>query len=179
MRLDLPVPSTWHRFSDDVDLARGPQVEDAYRVGGVTVVVEKMRPLPPNLRTWGDRVVIGELRPEQLRTRDVSDKTVAAGWQVTLFLTDVVDPATSAVIERRLHALYCFLHVGCVVVVRAPTVEQMETAGREIVPILLRARPDWTGPEVLSIAQLWEGLELAPPSEPPPLAPADPEAGQR
>jgi hypothetical protein len=170
VKLDLPVPSTWHRLSDDEQLARGPRVEEAYRLGDVTVVVEKMQPLPENLRTWGDRVVIGELRPEQLRTRDVADKMVAAGWRVTLFLTDVIDPATSAVIERRLHALYCFLHVGCVVVARAPTIEHMDTAGREIVPILLQARPDWTGPEVLSIAQLWEGLELAP---------ADPDPGPR
>jgi hypothetical protein len=164
VRLDLPVPSTWQRISDDAELARDPRVEAAYRVEGVTVVVENLRPLPRNLRTWGDRVVIGEHTPEQLRTRDVSDQTTDAGWPVTLFLTDVIDPETEAVIERRLHALYCFLHVGGVVVVRAPTVEHMDTAGLEIVPILLGARPDWKGPEVLSIAELWEGLELAPPA---------------
>jgi hypothetical protein len=167
VKIALPVPPTWRPLFD-ASQPRPPGVEEAWQVGGATVVVEPLKKLPNNLRAWGDRVVFGDLARERVLTRDVGDKLTESGWPVTMFITDVVDPATKAVTERRLHALYRFLQWAGVVVARTSTVAEMDAAGRVIAPVLLGATLDWRGDEVLSLAEVWDGLEVAPGSEPAP-----------
>jgi hypothetical protein len=160
VKIDLPIPSSWKRTFDP--RATG----EIYQVGGVTVVVGAFERLPHALDGWGERTVLGGMAANRVRTRDVTDRRTDGGWPVTMFLTDLVHPFAETVIERRVHALYRFLEYGVAVVARASTVAAMDAAAPEIVPVLLAGRPSWKVQQVLSLAEVWEGLETRAPEGP-------------
>lgn len=156
---------------------RSPDGATVYEVyPGVTLTVEPLRPLPPDLKNWGDHVVLAGVHPSTYRVRNVEDLETENGWPVTYFSSDIVAPQTSQIVERRLHALYLFVYHGGVAVVRSRLPDSFDVAIAEVRAVLAKGAPDWRGQEALTLGELWVGLdvrrEAVPLSDRPERAPA-------
>lgn len=126
-----------------------------------TLLVTALTPLPFDLRQWGDRIVLAGLTsPDQYRLLRATDEVTAAGWPVTIFRSDVVDPATGAVLGRRIHALYRFLEYGAFAAVLSTSPEEIDALEPRFLDAARRAEPSWEDEEIVALAQLWEGLEV-------------------
>jgi hypothetical protein len=122
---------------------------------GATFEVHPLVPLPPEPRTWGLAVVAGV--PHH-RLIDVIEKHTELGWPVTIAASEVFDPGTNATTEYRLHALFQFLELGGIAVVRAADPTSFAQAVAFVHPLLPHAWPDFTSDEVPALALVWAGL---------------------
>jgi hypothetical protein len=125
---------------------------------GATLEVHPLVPLPPEPRTWGLAVVNAGVSPDGQRLLDVVEKHTELGWPVTIAASEVVDPRTHATTEYRLHALYQFLELGGIAIVRAADPTSFAQALAFVQPLLPHAWPDLTSAEVPALALVWAGL---------------------
>ncbi|HKA90440.1 MAG TPA: hypothetical protein VKE22_22415 [Haliangiales bacterium] len=153
MRLDLPLPRSW------AVVERGARTVVEI-LPGVLLAFGALERLPRDLGDWGDRVVLAGVRPETYRPLVVEDTATAGGWPLTLVSSEVVRAGT--VVEHRLHALYHFLEWGGVAVLTGTAGERFAAAADEARPVLLEGRPDFRTDEVLTVAELWDGLAPTP-----------------
>jgi len=154
--IDLPLLRHWAL------VARTPLGGTVHEVfPDVTLELAPLRPLPPDLKAWGDHVVFRRVKRTAYRVRNVEDLTTDAGWPVTFFTSDVMVKDTRQVYERRLHALFLFLYHGGVATVRSRHPERFDAAIGEVRPVLLKGRPRWkTEGEIGALSEIWEGLDL-------------------
>jgi hypothetical protein len=92
------------------------------------------------------------------RVTDVIEKHTELGWPVTLAASELADPATGAVVELRLHALYRFLEYGGIAIVRSAEIDAFTRAMEIVRPLLPQVRPDFAGDGVPALALVWAGL---------------------
>jgi hypothetical protein len=125
---------------------------------GATLEVHPLVPLPPEPRTWGLAVVTAGVPSDHQRLLDVVEKHTELGWPVTIAASEVLDPQTRATTEYRLHALFQFLELGGIAIVRAADPASFAQAVAFVRPLLPHASPDFTSDEVPALALVWAGL---------------------
>jgi hypothetical protein len=118
--------------------------------GPARIVATPVQPLPLDARRWGERIVVGIAPPEAVSVRRVEETQLEEGWPLTLVWSDLGA-------ERRLHALYRFAGHGCAGVALGDDADAAE-------PQLRAARIDFDDGTIAALRQVWEGLELGPPS---------------
>jgi hypothetical protein len=157
MHLTLPVSANWSSTTSES--------ETVYVVEpSLTLSASKLTPLPLNLSGWGDRLVLGATPPDRYRLVSLSERHTEAGWPVTIFISDVLAAAGGEPIERRIHGLYRFLEYGATAVARCPSPAQLDARRDELIGILERGAPDWSGP-IVTLMQIWKDV---PPKTPTP-----------
>lgn len=161
MRIKVPLPRPW-----PVVLEGPPVVAEV--LPGVTLTLGELEPLPVDLRAWGDAIVLGGLPPEQVRIGQVFDTTTETGWPVTLFGSDLIDPRSRAILERRLQALYRFDRFGGTATLRSASAQSFDAVADEVVAVLLKGAPDWQTGEICALSELFTGLTVEAPSAAPP-----------
>jgi hypothetical protein len=167
MRLHLALPRRWPIVIDD-----GPRVAEV--LPGVTLTLDDLVPLPADLRAWGDQIVFADLPPASVRVALVKDTETETGWPLTLFGSDVIDPVTGAILERRLHAIYRFERWGGTACLQGANIAHFDSVVKEVTAVLLQAAPDWSAGEIVHLRELWTGLELEPADETPATASSKP-----
>ena len=80
------------------------------------------------------------------------DRVTRAGWPVTLRVVTLVSP-TGALLEKRLIAIFKFLHLLGGIMIRAPHDHVLE--GTWIHEMIENAQPIWPGDDVIAIVDLW------------------------
>src|SRR5262249_47391727 len=124
---------------------------------GVVLEVGPIQPRPFDLMGWRNEVLTANVAPGEASIVGQEQATTkAAGWPCALFVSDVKQGGK--VVERRLHVFYLLQEHGAVAVLRGEPakVDPLLPAIRDL---LLEAQPDWSTPEVATLAQIWEGFE--------------------
>jgi hypothetical protein len=158
-------------------------------VPGVSLTLDALRPTPPDLRAWGDGVVLAGVDRSMYRVRNVEDLQTMRGWPVSLFFSDIISilpestevlesslhaplffnepggrtmtpPSGPTVLERRLHALYLFGEMCGVAVARSKALARFDAALPELRRLVLTGEPDWKSDRVLALTDLWRGLAV-------------------
>jgi hypothetical protein len=155
VNLTLPIPASWPVVNRTPD---GATVYEVYP--SVTLTVEPLKPLPPDLKDWGDRIVLAGVQPSSYRVRNVEDLETENGWPVTLFTSDIIHPGSKQILERRLHALYLFVYHGGAAIVRSRSGDAFDVAIADVRAVLLKGAPDWRAGGALTFADLWDGLDI-------------------
>ena len=119
---------------------------------GATLAIHPLEPLPPELDSWGQRIVGGE----GVRVLAVREDTTDIGWPVTIALSELLDEAGASV-EIRMHLMFRFLEHGGIAVMRAANAAAFDQAFAIVQPLVPFARPDFSG-QVVALAQVWAGL---------------------
>jgi hypothetical protein len=122
---------------------------------GAMLEVHPLVALPPEPRTWGLAVVAAGVHH---RLIEVVEKHTELGWPITMIASEVFDPHTNATTEYRLHALFQFLELGGVAVIRAAAPASFEQAVTFVRPLLPHVQPDFTTDEVPALAMVWADL---------------------
>jgi hypothetical protein len=169
MRVNLALPRQW-----PIVIAEGPRVAEI--LPGVTLTLGELEPLPADLRAWGDQIVYAGLGRDQVRVALVKDTETETGWKLTLFGSDVIDPSTGAILERRLHAVYRFDRWGGTARLQSANVLRFDSVVKEVTAVLLGGGPDWGAGAILCVAELWAGLQLEAADETPIAEPSQPSA---
>ncbi len=122
---------------------------------GATFAIYPLVALPADLAAWGAQVVdVGA----GARVVQVFERATELGWPATLAESEVVDPATGAVIEHRFHVMYRFLEYGGIAIARAREAGAFKQLLETIGPLLPHGRPDFTSDEAVALAQVWAYL---------------------
>jgi len=188
MHLKLEIPGSW---------LPKPQRPRAKLVvyepaPGVTLTLEPLRPLPTDLREWGDEIVLRGVDLSMYRIRNVDDLHTVRGWPVSIFFSDILSilpessevgesqahaprlfgeqpsfmpPSAPRVLERRLHALYIFDEHCAAACARSADTTRFDDLMPELRRVLLTGEPDWSGERVTSLHELFR--ELVTFSQPP------------
>lgn len=114
---------------------------------------------PDDTRGWMQTVLSRCTDGEAVTVLSSVRARTATGFGVQLF--EVVVKRADQIKEARIVAIYEFLTYLALVEVAAETAELLLEHRRRTVDLLLSARPDWRGEEVVSLAELFEGLPAA------------------
>jgi hypothetical protein len=125
------------------------------------IYVAPVAPLPYNLQSWGDQIVMSGLPLSRLSVLRVDDTKTPSGWPLTIVESDVLGEATSRPELRRIHAMYRFLEWGAVAVAYAPPA-QLDARREQLLSLLTAGEPDLKDSEATSIADFFAGVELLP-----------------
>lgn len=161
MKLTLPLRPEWPQKQLPQGLA--VQINP-----DVTLFCEPCHPLPFDLQAWGDHIVLFNVPPNQLQVHAVTDGATRSGWPVTLVKSDVLDRPGGTAQVRRIHALYRFTQYGAVALaVGSP--QGMDALEADLVRLLADGQPDFSSEEIISLAELFDGVDsllttLAPPT---------------
>ncbi len=120
--------------------------------------VHALVPLPVDRARWGMDVVGAETAGGRVEVAQVFQKHTDLGWPATIAASELVDAASGAVLELRLHVMFEFLDVGGVVLIRATDLAEFTAACDFMQPLFVHARPDFGAGEVPALAMIWAGL---------------------
>jgi hypothetical protein len=159
VRLILPLPERCPRT--DLDGGRTLVVlEGADPRPAITLTILHPRAIPMSLVEWSTEVTRADLLPgttawDNSCTVDRS----RVGWQMTVFHTVLLRGKDPPPLEHRLTALYHFTpfqSFEAAVIARIHDPARFDAARSWIMDLLAGARPDWRGPEVAALAELYD-----------------------
>jgi hypothetical protein len=124
----------------------------------IEATIEAPEAMPDDFRAW----LLSSLDVDGMdwAVTATEDAETEAGWPVTFTVSDVVDPATRVVTERRLHAFYRFHVDAAVAVARSADVDRFARLVPEMKQALLGVDHPRRTDAICSIADLWDGLEI-------------------
>jgi len=159
MQLVLAFPANWP-VVDIADGLRCGVVPGRPGTPDLLIDVAPLFPLPEDVEAWTDAALRRDVPPGAVVERTESaSATTALGWPVALVCARVgLDDADgrTAVVERRMSALYAFNEWAGHAVARGTSEARWEAHLSEIVEVLRSGRPDWSGPDVVAaLIDLW------------------------
>jgi hypothetical protein len=150
--MQLVIPGLVDLPRTDVGAAAVYQVNEAAGLGVYPLV-----PLPAELDQWG-RDVVGGSMPDRVRVLAVTEQETEQGWPITVSVSELVDPATGAATELRMHFLFRFVEYGGIAILKATNGQALEAAFDFLKPLIGHARPDFSGDDVPALAMIWSGM---------------------
>jgi hypothetical protein len=124
---------------------------------GVELTVGALEAQPDDWASWARDVLDEDGAPWVLV--EAEDTASGAGWPLSIFVTDVVEPSTGEVCARRLHAIYRFHLDWAVVVLRGPDRDRFAEALPAVKDALLRGTIASAPDRVCALADLFAGLD--------------------
>jgi len=125
------------------------------RIGGVSLDISPITPLPDNASSWAQSVLRADLPPSTvLEVVMATDLTTSDGWRITVIESQVHAVESKQIVESRLHLFYSLLFYGAVAIARSDNADELEAHRSEILDTLGRARPDFNGP-IVALAQVY------------------------
>jgi hypothetical protein len=159
VRLIVSIPDRCPRHELDGDRTR-VVLEGAESRPAITLTILHPRTIPMSLLEWSTEVTRLDLLPDSTPW-DMSctvDRN-RVGWQMTVFHTVLLKGREPPPLEVRLTALYHFTpfqSFEAAVIARVHDPARFDAARPWLMDIFQGARPDWSGPEVASLAELYD-----------------------
>ena len=137
---------------------------------GVSLTLGELEPLPlpADLPAWEDHIVFAGHPPTAVKGGQHQDTQTDLGWPVSIFGSDLHDPATGAFVERRLHMIFRFDTYGGVATLASHNKEMFDSIVDQVVAVLLKAVPDWRTDDPATLGELYRGLTLEEKAKPTP-----------
>lgn len=169
----MPAPSMQIRLSPPEHWPVHDQADGSVRVvipghaegPDLWLVYGPLQPLPLDRRRWVQTAPLRVDSSTQTVTLEHSEATqTTLGWPLWLASvritnrTSPAEPSEAAAPQEtwlRLHALYQFLEYSAEVVVTAATQERWLAHRDAILSVLRGAEPDFRGPDVVALSELW------------------------
>jgi len=154
MKLVLLSPEGW-----ETRLINGRQVLVVPGAVGdepdLIIEIDPLVLLPDNREQWLGSIVLRDI-PEGVNARVMNSIDTAADlcWPMQLVHEFLLSPE-GKLLETRIAALYRFFEYGTAALVRGRNAERYEANRPKLLEVLASGRPDWRGPEVVALADLW------------------------
>jgi hypothetical protein len=153
MRLVLLAPEGWE--SREIDGRQVLVVPGGADPPDLTIDVDPLVLLPDNRQQWLGGIILRDIAEgTNARVMNTLDTATDLGWPMQLVHEVLLSPEAK-LLETRLVAIYRFFEYGAAALVRGRNEERYEANRPKLLEVLASGRPDWRGPEVVALADLW------------------------
>ena len=155
MRLVLPIGSSW--LYRELDAQRSELVlEGTFEAPDTALTVHHPRPPAASFRAFMEHVMSAGLAPgETVVVENEADVAHDLGWGMRVVFALVSRTERADPVQHRLGAFYRFLGHEAAVLARVRRPERFAERRGDLITLFAKGRPDWNGPELCALADLY------------------------